>query len=199
MKIEILEKNKVKVSLSMEDLLIYNLKPEHLTPDSPQLHKFLFQIMENVERETGFNPHNGQVVVEATQNSEGITLIISKLKHVAAPKKPPRSKVKSIRPVVHSKISETIVYRFDQFEHLCTALSHIQKDTLHGSRLYAYEKSFYLVSDYGHGPQQDHFAICEFCSSYGNGVYEEAFVREHGSCIAAGPSLVSMADGIKNL
>ena len=55
--------NKIKVTLQPLDLREMNISIENLKPNSPQLNRFLYEIMEKVREETGFNPYNGQIVV----------------------------------------------------------------------------------------------------------------------------------------
>lgn len=79
MKIEKLNKDRIKVSLSSTDLYELDIDVKKLSPNSQELHSFLFQIMETIREETGFNPYNGQVVVEATPSTEGMDIMVSRV------------------------------------------------------------------------------------------------------------------------
>ena len=103
MKIEKIEANKIKVSLSELDLIDMNINVKSLTPDSPRLHNFLYEIMEKVKAETGFNPYSGQVVVEATPHDDGITLTVTKLVLDEVPVK--KRRPKNIRVSSHKVAS----------------------------------------------------------------------------------------------
>ena len=72
MRIEKLNKDKIKVTLTTAELINLDIDVKRLSPDSKELHTFLFHIMETIREETGFNPYNGQVVVEATPSQDGI-------------------------------------------------------------------------------------------------------------------------------
>ena len=137
MKIEKIENDKIKVFLTHEDLLSYDISTEAVAPNSPKLHRFLFEIMENVIRETGFNPYNGQVVVEAIQNKQGITLFISKLKNAVDL----NSKVKKVK--INKDIHKNR-YIFNSFELLCEAFKRINVYELKGAALYKYENKWYI-------------------------------------------------------
>lgn len=63
MRIEKLNKDKIKVTLTTAELINLDIDVKRLSPDSKELHTFLFHIMETIREETGFNPYNGQVVV----------------------------------------------------------------------------------------------------------------------------------------
>jgi len=205
MKIEKIDNQKIKVILDADDLSHFNLKPETLTADSAQLHKFLFHIMENVRRETGFNPYSGTVAVEAVHSPNGITLYISSVAPDCMKTRETKSeKVKKInpdkvRPVRAKKINARNRYCFNDFSALCSALCHIGVGALGVSSIYKYEEKWYFVLGICKTYEETHCILCEYCTMYGGSLYGESFLREHGEIIASGESLVSMADGIRKL
>lgn len=79
MKIKKISNDEVVVFLSMGDLELFDLSPDSFEPKSAELHRFLFLLMETVREETGFDPFEGQVVVEAARTREGVHLSISKV------------------------------------------------------------------------------------------------------------------------
>lgn len=64
------------VFLTNGDLDFFDLSPESFGPKSEELHRFLFVLMETVRDETGFDPFEGQVVVEASRTKDGVHLSI---------------------------------------------------------------------------------------------------------------------------
>ena len=194
MKIEVVE-NKIKVSLSLNDLLYYNIKPESFLPNSPELHKFLFHIMENVKEETGFNPYTGQVIVEAVQADSGITLYISRIKKE---RKTDTGKKINIRAVKSKKTNKNR-YMFRDFETLCNVLTMLPESSLENSILYKFENTFYYILKTEVLFEKTHCILSEHCTSFGGMMYTESFLKEHGTLIASGKKLVLMADGIKQM
>ena len=79
MRIEKLNKDKIKVTLTTAELINLDIDVKRLSPDSKELQTFLFHIMETIREETGFNPYNGQVVVEATPSQDGISILVKRL------------------------------------------------------------------------------------------------------------------------
>lgn len=80
MRIKKISNDKIIVQLTDMDLEYFDLDFDERTPQSADLHKFLFEVMELVKTETGFDPyHGGQVVVEASASQNGMSLIISKI------------------------------------------------------------------------------------------------------------------------
>ena len=56
MRIEKLNKDKIKVTLTTAELINLDIDVKRLSPDSKELHTFLFHIMETIREETGFTP-----------------------------------------------------------------------------------------------------------------------------------------------
>ena len=81
MRIKKISNDKIVVQLTDSDLEYFDVDIDNTTPQSADLHKFLFEVMELVKSETGFDPYNGgQVVVEAAMSQSGMSLIISKIR-----------------------------------------------------------------------------------------------------------------------
>lgn len=192
MRIEKIEGNKIRVTLFQEDLDCYHIDVKMLRPDSPQLHTFLFKIMEKVKRETGFNPYTGQIVVEAKPSPEGIVLVVTKISE-HKPKAVKGAAGIRVRAVKRARPKKRI-YCFDSFLDLCGAFEHIQTELL--GRLYCTEDRFYLVSE--NGPD-GYDRLTEFGALIGHGRVTEAFLAEHGRLIAQGSGLREMAAYVKNL
>ncbi len=83
MKIKKISNEEVIVFLNTSDLELFDLSPESFEPRSAELHRFLFMLMETVREETGFDPYEGQVVVEAATSENGVHLSISKINHAS--------------------------------------------------------------------------------------------------------------------
>ena len=80
MRIKKISSDKIVVQLTDTDLEYFDLDIGERPPQAADLHNFLFEVMELVQTETGFDPyHGGQVIVEASTSSEGMSLVISKI------------------------------------------------------------------------------------------------------------------------
>ncbi len=80
LKIKKISNEEVIVFLNTRDLELFDLSPDSFEPRSAELHRFLFMLMETVREETGFDPYDGQVVVEAATSKNGVHLSISRIK-----------------------------------------------------------------------------------------------------------------------
>ena len=198
MKIEMIENHKIKVSLTVNDLLFYNIKPETLSPNSPELNKFLFNIMENVKKQTGFNPYCGQVIVEAIRSESGIVLYISRAKDADKDKNTVR-KIKAV--TVKSKKNKFLsgTYKFKDFENLCEAVAAMDISFLTFSKLYKYQEEWYFILEPTEKNEECHYILCEYCDDFGGRLYNESFLAEHGRNVAEGENMLSFLMGIKTL
>lgn len=189
MRIERVEGNrKIRVMLSQTDLLEMNINIRTLTPDSPELHSFLFRIMEYVKRETGFNAKSGQVVVEAAPSDGGVVLTVTKIEQ---PKPVCRRDIKSVR--VKKKEYPDTIYRFWSFDALCEYFYLADGQTTENMRIYVLEDYYFAVAATGDRRLLEFAERISVCGA------SESFLAEHGKLIAEGEALKNMVNGIKNL
>ena len=66
MRIEKLEHNKIKISLTEMDFIHFDINREQLAMDRTILHSFILRLMDKISQETDFNPYDGNIVVRAT-------------------------------------------------------------------------------------------------------------------------------------
>lgn len=196
LRIEKLELNKIKVTIDQIDLIDMNINLRTLRPDSPQLHSFLFKVMEKVKKETGFNPYSGQIVVEALPVGDCMELTVTKI----SDKKPhiyDRSKLKKARATLKNKTSIGNIFTFDSFDILCSVLLNLSNEVLSQSSYYQLDNRHCLVlKNIG---LQDFNVMREFSENCDRGKLCEAFLNEHAKLIAEKNSLISMAEGISKL
>ena len=81
MRIEKLNKDKIKVTLTTAELINLDIDIEKAFARFKKNYiHFLFHIMETMAgKKQVFNPYNGQVVVEATPSQDGISILVKRL------------------------------------------------------------------------------------------------------------------------
>lgn len=189
MRIERVEGNrKIRVMLSQDDLNEMNINIHTLTPDSPELHSFLFRVMEFIKRETGFNAQHGQVMVEASPESGGITLTVTK---IGTARERRRIDPKTVR--VKKKTASAKLYRFPDFNALEEYLRGAESTVLGEMCLYSYNGAYFMAA------KSADRRLSEFADRIPLVGTSELFLSEHGKLIACGEKLINMADGVKNL
>lgn len=206
MRIERLNENKVKVTLTSDDLNCYDINLQKLHYNSTELHSFLFRIMETIHRETGFNPYNGQIVVEAQSNGSGLSIVISKVRTAVQRVTEITEGNKKIKAKIKEKRTGTNIYYFETFDDMCAAVSVMDEKVHEGSALYKYNDKYYYLLDFENPQLQDKDLLCEtisilaeFAKIGSSSDLRYVHIKEFGSSVAEGESLVAMAQGLQKI
>ncbi len=199
MRIERIADNRIKVTLTSADLIHLDINIERLTPDSKELHTFLFNIMETIREETDFNPYSGQVVVEATPLHDGISIIVSKLVEKACMTREQFKKIKSIKPKEKQRKSLVEIFYFDDFEALCSALSSLDAADLSQAGLYRQENSYCIIIKSSEASSRGSYILREFARRILPKSVREEHIIEHWELVAENDELIKMAIGIQEL
>ncbi len=187
MRIERIEGNRsIRVLLTQNDLSEMNVNIRTLTSDSPELHSFLFKVMDFIREETGFNASSGQIVVEASPQGDGVILTVTK---ISPDKKPTKVNPKNIR--VKAKKTKKHIYRFEDFEALWAYLTIASSDSLSGMKLFECDSTYFAVTD------RLECAITEFAAVLPPIGTSNVFLSEHGRLVAEGDGLLTMAEELK--
>lgn len=182
MKIVRLTPDKVRVFLTVTDLYDMKIDTELLTPDSPQLSLFLYEILEAVKEETGFSMAEGQVVAEAIPKEGGIVLELS---HLTEHEQKPAKLIKK----------DSIIFEITGFEALCGMLKNIQTAHLLNMRLYFCDGNYYVAVPKKRVPA----IIYEYALKSRKSNVAESKVAEYGRLVAGGYRLMCMAAALKKI
>ena len=181
MRIEKLNKDKIKVTLTTAELINLDIDVKRLSPDSKELHTFLFHIMETIREETGFNPYNGQVVVEATPSQDGRS-----------------KKVVSVKPKKKELGTECVFY-FETFNDMCGAISEMDKSILSKASLFKLNKTYCILIRNDNENMRGINVIREFTERMSIYPLQNEYIKEHALLVAKGQKLVEMAENVKRL
>ncbi len=199
MRIEKLNSNKIKVTLTTMDLVNLNIDVEQLAPDSKELHSFLFHIMETIKEETGFNPYNGQVIVEATPSREGISILVSKIacesKKISKEK---FNKAKGVTVKLREAYGSRIFY-FNSFDDMCMALTEVSAEFLMNSCLYQLNSTYCFINQNDIKNSVCSSVMADFSVKSSDRSLQSTYIKEHGKLIAKGNELVLMSKEIRTL
>ncbi|MBQ7986353.1 MAG: adaptor protein MecA [Clostridia bacterium] len=181
MKIVRLAQDKVRVFLTSGDLLEMKIDSSSLTPDSPRLSLFLYEILEAVKEETGFSLADGQVVAEAIPKADGIILELS---HTIGREKPARNIKK-----------DSVIFEIKDFDALSGMLKNIQVAHLINMRLYFMGESYYVAVPKRRVPA----ILWEYSLKNQREAVAESKIAEYGKLIAGGYRLMCMAAALKKI
>lgn len=143
MKLERLNTNKIKVTLTNDDLHEWNLNIEKLTHNSPEAQELFYELMRRAETELAFRAEGEQLLVEAIPSKgDGFVMLISKAGRAEA--EPQRNKLR--RPKVRQKPTYWI-FSFPTFDDTVDACKRISRRFVGASHLYKYNGRYYLSLD----------------------------------------------------
>ena len=150
MKIEKLNENKLKITLDVNDLKSRNIDVKSFISNTPESQDLFWDVMQEAEREYGFNVDESMVYVEAHINSTGLfTLIITKqagtvqTKSIKKTSKPFNFKLKRKEPL---ETFENSLFEFADINSLSIFCKFAKPENYTDTSLYKYNGSFYLFA-----------------------------------------------------
>lgn len=198
MRIEKLHPNQIRVVVTEEDLQNLNISIDKLGTDSVELHSFLFKIMDRVQHETGFDPHDGQIMIQARASIDGMSILVTRVKTFNT-KKEVIEKYKGAKPVIKNSAGKAYIYKFKNFDTLCMGLKGICGDVLWNTQLCRMDDEYYVIISTRADMEKMHLRFCEFCDEYKFPNMYADVIKEHGEIIAENDSLVNMVKKISEL
>ncbi|OQB14713.1 MAG: Adapter protein MecA 2 [Firmicutes bacterium ADurb.Bin193] len=150
MKIERIAPNKIKVTLSIDDLKEWDVSFESLTYNSPEAQDLFWNLIHRAEVEAGFYANGSQLVVEAMPiKNDGFVMIITRIEE--GEDNPVQ---KYLRPRVKKDVKtrrrprvlvSPVVYEFKSFDDVVEACKNIETRFSGMSSLYKYNQQFYIT------------------------------------------------------
>ena len=195
MKIEKLTENKLKITLSIDDLEERNINLHAFMYNAPESQDLFWELLQTAERECGFNVDDSMIYVEASTTGSGnFTLLVTKTNETAPSvekesisKKINRGnfKLKRKQTPLNSKSS---IYVFDTFDDICSFCNICDTAILHNNVLYKMDEMYYLKIDYI--PYNN---ILDFAIRANNTELIEAKLNEYGTKIIEKDALQTIA------
>lgn len=189
MKIERLAQNKLKITLSGDDLRQWNIDIRSLTADSEELKDIFWSIIKTAEEETGFVIDDSQLMVEAISRNDSFIMLITKIDQPA--EKITRVKTRKKK----TPVSSQLVFSFASLDDATEACKHIENRFVGTSSLYKYQGTYYLVLD-----TINEYLACDLdtmLSEFGKKAEEPAILcgllSERGELLIPGDAIADMA------
>lgn len=149
MRFEKLNEDKIRITLSREDLIKKDIDFHSFMSNSMESQDLFFDMLEEAEKEIGFTTKDYLIRIEALAMAGG-DFILTVTRSLPEKTKNNRKKVHIKRKKVNTEASE-IIYSFASFEDYCSFLSFFKKNqfsTTHLAQsvvLYEYQGIYYLV------------------------------------------------------
>lgn len=198
MRIEQIDMNKIRVFITNDDMERMNIDTQNLSPDSPELSKCLFKIIEYVKNQTGFNPGSEKMIIEAVQSIDGLMLMLTRSDdmNIKKPTKQTNRKLKNLKVKKKSSLPKYSIYEFLSVLDFFNAIKSAKEEWLEYSSVYRLNNKYYIVSEI-----EDRMYKA-FLSEFASGCcYDKifgSFLNEHAEFVAKGGDLVYMAGEIHN-
>lgn len=154
MKIEKLNEDKLKITLSIDDLEERNITLHSFMYNSPESQDLFWELLQEAEKECGFNVDDSMIYVEASTSGSGnFTLLVTKtnekapIERISKPKKVTKENFRLKRKSVPLK-HELAIYSFNTFDDICAFCNVCDVSVLHGNSLYKMNEEYYLKTDF---------------------------------------------------
>ncbi|MDK2801407.1 MAG: adapter protein MecA 1/2 [Clostridiales bacterium] len=195
MKIERISHNKIKVTLSVDDLERWNIDIENLSYNSPETQEMFWDMMRRAEIETGFYVDDSQLIIEAMPlQSEGFVIIITRVAddddfesiHKYIKNKFRKSELRVKRK--NKKIgSSLMLYMFSSFDDVCAISERLWNIYVGESTLYKYKEYYYLTltknCTIDSCPEVIEVILSEYGRKINHPSIQEGFLNEHATKI----------------
>ncbi|MBO4897272.1 MAG: adaptor protein MecA [Clostridia bacterium] len=175
MKIEKISSNKIKITVTNEDMTMLGISFESFITDSPERSELFRSLIKRAESETGIVIDNSRVMIEASPHKyDGIVVFFTKLdsetESIPLPRRP------KLRAKPKTELPKELVYAFESMEEL---LEFSERVKIGGDGdLYFFEDKYYLVL-----PANDETDINIFEYAVLDYDMTKAFLSEHGTLI----------------
>ena len=199
MKIEKINDNKIKVTLSTAELQERNLNFQALRYNTPEAQTLFWDMMKQAENEHGFKTANCQLFIEAaaSMNDEQFIVTVTKLQDKDLAPVPQKKKLPAPELKVRKKVvpkNQNFIYKFNDFEQIYNLVESTEITSDLTATLYEYQNSFFIVSK---PSKQLHLIISEFGEIVNDSVVIEGILAEHGNKIIENNAFSTIANSLK--
>ncbi len=198
MKIEKLTDDKLKITLSIDDLEERNINLHSFMYNSPESQDLFWELLQQAQKECNFNVDDSMIYVEASTSGAGnFTLLVTKtneevpspttIEKLSKQKKITKGNFRLKRKTASLKEKFTI-YIFDSFDDICDFCQHYDTQILHNNKLFRMEDCYFLKTDY-----IPYNGILEYATIANNPYLLEAKLNEYGKLILEENALQTIA------
>ncbi len=184
MRIERLAEDKIKITITLDDLVSRNIDLSSFMYNSPESQDLFWDVMSTAEEEYGFNVDDSMIYVEATTSGGGtFTLIVTKtkekpvIKFSASKQQVKKEKVKLKRKKTPIVMTDSI-YEFSSFDDLCSFCKVIDIKSVGENSLYKINDTYYLKSS-----TMPYTSIVEYATVLKNASVTSAKLAEYGELV----------------
>ncbi len=192
MRIEKVNDNVLKVTITLNDLEERNIDLGSLNYNSPAAQELFWDMMEKAEEEYGFASGDSQLIFEASpENEDGFVVTITKVdadgefesiqKYIKSKYKNSELRQKKKKSKVCSALK---IYCFNSLDDVCNLSKRIVSIYQGESSLFRCRSSYYLLlGGNASNPKALDVLMCEYSVLTGNPSFMEGYLNEYGEKI----------------
>ncbi|MHB8062924.1 MAG: adaptor protein MecA [Ruminiclostridium sp.] len=193
MRIEKVNENVLRVTITQNDLEERNIDLGSLNYNSPAAQELFWDMMERAEEEYGFASTDSQLIFEASpENEDGFVVTITKIdsdgefesiqKYIKSKYKNSDLRQKKKKSKVCSALK---IYCFDSIDDLCKLSKRIIVFYKGESTLFKCKNCYYLLltGSSTSASQSLDILMCEYSTQIGNASFFEGYLNEYGEKI----------------
>lgn len=183
MKIEKLAEDKIKITITIDDLAARNIDLYSFMYNSPESQDLFWDVMNEAEKEYGFNVDDSMIYVEASTSGGGnFTLIVTKTKEKPVVKfNTSKQQAKENIKLKRKKMPYFIkhgIFKFETFEDVCSYCKTVDNNAVVNSSLYKMDDNYYLAAEI-----MPTTSILEYATIVKNPTLSLAKLMEYGNVI----------------
>lgn len=186
MKIERISQNKVKLTVSNEDLVRWGIATQNFVANSQETHELFIDLIKRAENETGVRMlDNPGLMIEAMQKPDGIVFFVTMPEQGRDIMFPPQLRKKLLRTKSVLQKVPLGIYLFSSLDDLCDYVKILSTSNVE-SDLYLFDKNYYLVL-----PEINErlAGLMDYAISVKKTELSVSFLQEYGKIIARGNAL----------
>lgn len=196
MKIEKLAEDKIKITITIDDLAARNIDLHSFMYNSPESQDLFWDVMNEAEKEYGFNVDDSMIYVEASTSGGGnFTLIVTKTKEKPVIRFNTSKEQRLKRNCVKLKrkktpiVTEDAIYQFNSFDDICDFCKTIDTKKLKDNSLFILNDCYYLKTSF-----MPFATILEYATVAKKASFIEAKIAEYGKIVTSKNALQTISE-----
>lgn len=182
MKIEKISNDKIKITLSIEELASRKISPNDLQTNKARAQCFFFKLLEEAELKDEFLEENSRLFIEASAFNNQFMIVITKIYDLPDSNNYSTSRRNSLYRITSN------IYEFDNLQNMLSFSKTLSNSLYLGNNsLFLYNEKYYIVfsSTTIRNPKfvKTFFAITEYCNNYYKKGSLINIINEYGHCL----------------
>lgn len=207
MRIERIDKNKIKITVFGDDIRMWNVDLKNFTDNTPEAQDMFRFALKQAEEDVNFTVGQAQLLVETMPDGDnGFVMFVSRIESEAALSEAliragKQAKQAEVKPRRRSRVSPLLrIFRFRDFEDVCRGVEEIFEIYMGSARLFKYQGEFYLemmpVDTFGFFEVEN--ILSEFSEKIKQPLALQGVLNEHGQVLIAKSAVSIIAENFIN-